>query len=215
MVLLAAAAFDPEQNWVRLRTLPNDRRAKLVENIKKFDLLYSRQQQDLSESSTAGSTTSGGVSHHYLDVLNRYHNWLNQLPENKQDELSALPPADRMAAVKKLIADYPLPKPMTSQFLQAVDLGEYSPFELASLFMIWQADAGEAARDRANARNPETARCDEQGGRSQEHSSRGQAFPISTRQAHQQFEEFARTNKRPMLLSRPSCARKKKGSRPS
>src|SRR5262245_17151653 len=45
-LILAAAVFGPDQNWARLRGLPLERRAKLVENLKKFDLLYSRRQQD-------------------------------------------------------------------------------------------------------------------------------------------------------------------------
>ena len=62
----------------------------------------------------------------------RYHNWLNQLPDTKQDELTALPPNERMAAVKKLIADYPQKHDRTLNLLRSVDVGEYSPFELAS-----------------------------------------------------------------------------------
>ena len=139
-VLLAAAAFDPESNWARLRTLPDDRRAKLVENLNGFDLKYDRpQQQSLRDLDRRINELSPETRAHYLDVLNRYHNWLNQLPENKQYALSDLAAADRMAAVKKLLADYPLSKPAASRFLRRVDLGEYSPLELASLFMIWQA----------------------------------------------------------------------------
>ncbi len=139
VMLLAAVAIDPEANWARLRTLPDARRNKLVENVKKFDLLYTPQQQkSLRDLDRRINELPGESRAQYLDVLNRYHNWLNQLPENKQEELSALEPADRMAAVKKLIRDYPLSKPATSRFLRRVDLGEYSPIELASFFMIWQ-----------------------------------------------------------------------------
>ena len=52
-----------------------------------------------------------------------------------------------MAAVKKLVADYPLSNPQTSRFLRMVDVGEYSPFELASLFKIWQALTPEKRRE--------------------------------------------------------------------
>ena len=147
-VLLAAAAFDPESNWARLRGLPTARRAKLVDNIKKFDLLYTGPQQaSLRELDRRINELSGESRAQYLDVLNRYHNWLNQLPEAKQEELSALPPADRMAAVKKLAADYPVSRPVTARFLRRVDLGEYSSVELASLFMIWRGLTPEKRRE--------------------------------------------------------------------
>jgi hypothetical protein len=139
-VVLTAAAFDPDQNWARLRALPNGRRAKLVENLNKFDLLYSRLQQDsLRELDRKIHELPAESRAHHLSVLNRYHNWLNQLPEAKQDELSALPAAERMASVRKLAADYPPGSTMTAQFVRQVDVGEYSPVELASLFRIWQA----------------------------------------------------------------------------
>jgi hypothetical protein len=147
-LILAAAAFDPDQNWVRLRDLPAERRAKLVANLKNFDLLYTRRQQDsLRELDRKINSLSAESRTHYLAVLARYHNWLNQLPESKQEELSALPPTERMAAVKKLVADYPLSNAATMRFLRMADVGEYSPFELASLFKIWQALTPEKRRD--------------------------------------------------------------------
>ena len=91
-MILAAAAIDPDQNWARLRRIADERRAKLVENLKKFDLLYSRPQQDLSASSTEKSTSSRPTrAAHYLGVLARYHNWLNQLPEPRKTSLADCP----------------------------------------------------------------------------------------------------------------------------
>ena len=140
VTVVAAAAVDPEQNWVRLRALSGERRAKLVGNLKNFDLLYSRQKQDsLRELDRRIHALSPDQRDHYLAVLRRYHNWLNQLPENKQDELNEQPPAERMAAVKKLVTDYPMPKSTTPRIVQMVDVGEYSPFELASLYVVWQS----------------------------------------------------------------------------
>ena len=43
--ILVAAAVDPGRNWVRLRALPGEQRQKLVETLKKFDLLYTSEQQ--------------------------------------------------------------------------------------------------------------------------------------------------------------------------
>jgi hypothetical protein len=208
--VLLAAAFDLETNWARLRSLPNARRTKVVENIKKFDLLYTRPQQtSLRELDRRINELSSESRAQYLDVLNRYHNWLNQLPDAKQDELSALPPADRMAAVKKLVADYPLAKPFAARFIRRVDLGEYSPLELASLFMIWQALTPEKRRE--IERLPATPR------RHAEMNKVAQAKEIPHEislpgfdeiKAIASFEKFARDNSRPMLI--PTEPKKKK-----
>jgi hypothetical protein len=201
-VLLAAAAFDPESNWARLRALPSARRAKLVDNIKKFDLLYTGQQQaSLRELDRRINELSDESRAQYLDVLNRYHNWLNQLPDTKQEELSALPPAERMAAVKKLVADFPLSRPVTARFLRRVDLGEYSPLELASLFMIWRALTPQKRRE--IERLPAIPR------RHLEMNKVADAKDIpheitlpnfDETKAAASFEKFVRDNNRPMLL---------------
>ena len=67
---LAAAAFDPEQNWARLRALPSERRAKLVENLKKFDLLYSQAATGVSPRARPPDQRASRASwDHYLAVL--------------------------------------------------------------------------------------------------------------------------------------------------
>jgi hypothetical protein len=209
VVLVAAVAFDPESNWARLRSLPNDRRAKLVENINNFDLKYGpQQQQSLRELDRRINELSPASRAQYLDVLNRYHNWLNQLPENKQYALSDVLPADRMAAVRKLIGDYPLAKPATARFIRRVDLGEYSPLELASLITIWQALSPAQRREieRLTAipkRHEAMTKLAE--AKSLPHEITIPSFDEAS--AAKRFEEFARAN-RPVLL--PSEARKKK-----
>ena len=211
VMLLAAVAFDSEANWARLRTLPDARRAKLVENVKKFDLLYTRgQQQSLRELDRRISELPGESRTQYLDVLDRYHNWLNQLPENKQEELSALEPADRMALVKKLIRDYPLSKPAASRFLRRVDLGEYSPIELASLFMIWQGLS--QAQRREIERMPAIPKRHDAMNKLAETQGIAHEVTISgfdEAGAVQRFEEFARSN-RPLLLT-TELRKKKQG----
>ncbi|MFI5460379.1 MAG: hypothetical protein ACHRXM_33600 [Isosphaerales bacterium] len=137
--ILIAAAFDPDRNWVRLRALPGEQRLKLVETLKKFDLIYTReQQQALRDLDRRLNELEPAEQIKYFAVLRRYHNWLNRLPEKKQDELKEKPPGERLSLVKKLVAEYPVPKMKTARFLQITDLGDYSPFELAALFKIWQ-----------------------------------------------------------------------------
>jgi len=137
--ILVAAAVDPDRNWVRLRALPVEQRLKLVDTLKKFDLLYTReQQQALRDLDRRINELEPAKRAEYFAVLRRYHNWLNRLPEKQQDELTDKPAGERLSLVKKLVAEYPLSRPMTTQFLQITDLGDYSPFELAALFKIWQ-----------------------------------------------------------------------------
>ena len=124
----------------RVCALPSDRRAKLIENINKFDLVYtSEQQASLRELDRRINELPPQTRAEYLGVLSRYHHWLSQLPDAKQDELSTLAAGDRMAAVKKLIKDDPLSRPLTARFIRRADVGAYSPLELAELYMIWQA----------------------------------------------------------------------------
>jgi hypothetical protein len=200
-MILAAAVFDPDQNWVRLRGLPIERRAKLVENLKKFDLLYSRSKQDsLRELDRKIHVLPNDSRTHYLAVLARYHNWLNQLPESKQDELEGLPSTERMAAVKKLAADYPLINVQTSRFLRMVDVGEYSPFELASLFKIWQDLTPEKRREierlPAIPRRHEAMR---KGAEEKDIPHEIKPSEFDELVATQRFEQFAGPN-RPVLL---------------
>jgi hypothetical protein len=212
MVLLAAA-FDPDQNWARLRGLPIERRAKLVENLKKFDLLYSRSKQDsLREIDRKINALPSESRTHYLAVLARYHHWLNQLPESKQDELESLPPTERMTAVKKLAADYPLSNVQTWRFLRMVDIGEYSPFELASLFKIWQALAPEKRRQ--IERLPAIPKRHE----AMHATAEGKDVPheimpaeFDELKATEKFEQFARPN-RPVLLLKELSKKKTEGA---
>jgi hypothetical protein len=210
-ILLAAAAFDPEANWARLRAFPNDHRAKLVENIKKFDLLYKGSEQAaLRDLDRKINELPAASRAHYLDALARYHNWVNQLPENKQAELTALPAAERMAAVKKLLQDYPLERPTTARFLRRVDLGEYSPFEIASLFLIWQALAPEKRREIERlpaVQGRHAAMYKTADAKGIPHEVTLPDFDEAS--AAKRFEEFARANRPALLLS--ELRKKKEG----
>jgi len=137
--ILVAAALDPDRNWARLRALPAEQRLKLVDTLKKFDLLYTReQQQALRDLDRRINELEPAKRAEYFAVLRRYHNWLNRLPEKKQDELTDKPAGERLSLVKKLVAEHAVPRATTAQYFQITDLGDYSPFELAALFKIWQ-----------------------------------------------------------------------------
>ena len=87
----------------------------------------------------------------YLSVLRRYHDWLDSLPENRQDELAAKPPGERMALVRKLITRASGADGDTPPILRVLEPGEYYPFEVASAYRIWKVLAEkQQAADRAS-----------------------------------------------------------------
>jgi len=136
--ILIAATIDPEKNWARLRALPPNERQRLDENLRRFDLLYSPdQQQHLRDLDRRVNESEPTRQVEYRAALRRYHNWLNLLPETKQEELKQTPPAERMVLVKKLLRDHSAPKGVSAQFLRFIDVGEDTPFELAAIYKIW------------------------------------------------------------------------------
>ena len=138
--MLVAATVDPSGNWERLGALPPEARQRLVENLQKFDVLYSAEQQrSLRDLDNRINELDQAQQAQYLATAHRYHNWLESLPETKQDELNAKPPDERMDLIKKLVKVYPVPRASTARFLQFVDVGEYSPFELAAIYQTWRS----------------------------------------------------------------------------
>jgi hypothetical protein len=138
-LILVAAAADYGPGFERLRALPGAERTRLIETLRRFDLQLTPEQQSAARDLDRRlSEMSAEQRAQYLAVLHRYHAWLNSLPEQKQDELTARPPADRMALVRTLIKDRPVPTADTPQGLRVIEPGEYSPFEVASAYKIWK-----------------------------------------------------------------------------
>ena len=48
-------------------------------------------------------------------------------------------PGERMELITKLVKDHPVTHAATARFLQFVDVGDYSPFELAAIYQIWHS----------------------------------------------------------------------------
>jgi hypothetical protein len=200
--ILVAAAVDPGRNWSRLRALPGEQRQKLAETLKKFDLLYTReQQQAVRDLDRRLAELEPAKRIEYFAVLHRYHNWLNRLPENKQAELSDTSPSERLSLVKKLVADYPIPKTRTARFLQIMDLGDYSPFELAALFKIWQVVKPERRSEIERiAALPKRHAVLFELGAAQDISQEIRPPNFDEKHWTGQFESFAHANKRAGLL---------------
>jgi hypothetical protein len=147
-VVSIAAATEPDRSWARIRAMSLEQRSKLMQNLRRFDLeLTPEKQRALRDLDRRITELEPARQAEYLAVLRRYHNWLSHLPENRRDELLNLPAAERMALIRKLLAEHPVPKADTPQVLRIAELGEYSPFELASVFQIWRK-ASAAQRER-------------------------------------------------------------------
>jgi hypothetical protein len=138
--LLVAATVDPSENWARLRALPRLERQRLVENLQKFDLVYTPdQKRSLRDLDRRINELDPAQRTQYLSALRRYHNWLDTLPDTVQESLRAKVPGERMELIKKLVKDHPVPRAATARFLQFVDVGDFTPFDLAVIYQIWQS----------------------------------------------------------------------------
>ena len=139
-VVLVAAVAELDPNWARIRAMPAEQRTKLLQNLRKFELELSPEKQEvIRELDRQIAKLDPQQRARYFWVLRRYHDWLNSLPENKQDELLGQPPEGRKAMIRKLVEQYAVPTSETPEFLRIAEVGELSPFELASAFRIWQA----------------------------------------------------------------------------
>lgn len=155
--LLVAATVVPDDNWSRLRALPRPERQRLVDNLQKFDLVYTpEQQQSLRTLDRKINELEPGQRAQYLAAMRRYHNWLASLPDPSQDSLKEKAPGERMELIKKMVKDHPVPHATTARFLQFVDVGDFSPFDLAAIYEIWQsmstAERQQVERTQPNAR---------------------------------------------------------------
>ena len=122
--MLVAANVDPSGgNWDRLRALPPEARQRLVENLQKFDMLYSSEQQrSLRDLDHRINELDPTQQVQYLrTTAHRYHNWLASLArETKQDELKAKSPGERMDMIKQLVKVHPVPGASTAQDFTSV-----------------------------------------------------------------------------------------------
>ena len=75
-----------------------------------------------------------------------------------QDSLKEKTPGERMELIKKLAKDHPVPRTAPRRFLQVVDVGDFTPFELAAIYKIWQS-MSPAARQQVERMKPVAGLC--------------------------------------------------------
>jgi hypothetical protein len=138
-VILVAAASAYDANFERLRTMTAAERTRLLEKLREFDLrLTPEQQSAVRDLDRQLSGLSADQRAHYLSVLRRYHVWLNSLPEPRQNELAAKPPGERLALIRAMVKQHPVPAGDSPPILRVIEPGEYSPMEVASAYKIWE-----------------------------------------------------------------------------
>jgi hypothetical protein len=137
--LAIGAADEPGEARARLQNMSLRQRSELADALKQFDLqLTSEQQKSIRAIDEQISRLPAEEKVRSLAALRRYHNWLDSLPERVRDSLLAKPPGERMAQVKTLTANYPLPNEDAPYWMQFAEVAGASPFELAASFKIWQ-----------------------------------------------------------------------------
>lgn len=157
-LLLVAAAAEHQTGFERLKAMPAAERDRLLAALRRFDLeLTPEQQAAARELDRRLAEMSPERRDQYLAVLRRYHAWLNSLPEQRQNQLTERPPSDRMAMVRTLIKDRPVPTGETPTGLRVIEPGEYNPFEVASAYRIWR-ELNDKQRSDLEKMSPERAR---------------------------------------------------------
>jgi len=129
------ARADQDENLLRLRSMSLDHRRLLAQNLERFDAMGAADQEAIRALDRELARQPGPDRARYLSVLRRYHLWLQRLPKDKRDEIAAAPPQERMALVTKEHASEA--RRRTPVFLQVVDLGDMSPFDVAQWLKIW------------------------------------------------------------------------------
>ncbi len=139
IVVGAHARADQAENLRRLGSMPLEHRRALTQNLERFDALAAGDREAIRALDRALADQPDPDRARYLAVLRRYHLWLQRLPKEGRDTINAAPPAERMTLVSKLRAEEQASdaRRKTPLFLQVVDLGDMSPFDVAQWLKIW------------------------------------------------------------------------------
>jgi len=133
------ARADQDENLRRLRSMPLEQRRGLARNLERFDAMGAADREAIRAIDRELARRPDADRARYLAALRRYHLWLERLPGDKREAIAAVPPQERMAFVTRLRAEEhgPEARRRTPTFLQVVDLGDMSPFDVAQWLKIW------------------------------------------------------------------------------
>jgi Protein of unknown function (DUF3106) len=128
-------------NASRLRAMPLERRLTLSEKLKEFDALSTSEKSAIRTLDQKIAELSPADQANYASILRRYHQWVQGLSEEQRNELSSVPPSQRMPLISKFRSQERTGANGngTPLFLQVLDFSTIAPFELAHRLRIWFA----------------------------------------------------------------------------
>ena len=130
---------DVPENLRRLASMPLPHRKALAQNLARFDAMDAADREAIRALDRELAAQPDSNRAHKLAVLRRYHLWLQRLSKAQRDAIGAATPQDRLALVIKVRAmeQASEARRKTPVFLQVVDLGDMSPFDVAQWLKIW------------------------------------------------------------------------------
>jgi len=198
--LLVAAAIDRQASLARLGSMPDSWREELFDKLRRFDLVLTPEQRaSVLQIDSYIQSLEPERRLEALAAARRFHAWLGTLPENVRDDILARPPGERMSEIRKLLAKHPIPHTETPRLLQLIEIGEYSPFELASIYRIWQA-LTDAERKQIERLPPGPRRAEELFHRGQKKGIERETIPADFDERHWVAYVEAALKKRPIFL---------------
>ncbi len=135
-----SARADEQANWERLRSMPRDQRAALLDELKRFDALKPEEQKAIRALDEKMASLPAEDQVRYRSVLRRYHLWLQNLTDAQRSQLSTASPDARL----KLVSEFRKKQSeagsqeFSQTILQLADFGVLPPIETAHQIRIWQ-----------------------------------------------------------------------------
>lgn len=101
----SAPADDASANRKRLAAMPLEHRQALARNLERLDALPASEQAALRKLDQQLAESEPTDRRRYLDVMRRYHVWLQTLSKDQRQALAAANPEQRMTLVKRYRAE--------------------------------------------------------------------------------------------------------------
>jgi hypothetical protein len=140
--LVASAVWAGEnENRQRLEALPRAQRQRLAENLARFDRLGAAERRALQRLDEQLAAQPAEERRRYLELMRRYHLWVQGLGAGQRQELQAVPPEQRLEIIRRIRAAQ---RQAQDPRLEAIwnrspAFHPSSLFEVAHLIKVWLA----------------------------------------------------------------------------
>jgi len=137
LIGLGAGAIGP--NLDRLRSMPVEMRTRLAANLERFDRLPDEEQAAIRALDKAIEALPDGERRRYLDLMDRYANWVRSLPEDEREILRSTPPDERLETIRQFRADDPPVAPIPDRGLwsRSPHFNPVPLYEATYLLRVW------------------------------------------------------------------------------